>query len=394
MNSNDFLNKKLVFLFALSCGSIVANLYYSQTLIPLIVSDLHMDPQLSGFIVTLTQIGYGVGLLLVVPLADLVENRKLIIISFVLISLSIIGILFSSTVWLFFLFCFLLGLTGIAAQIILPLVTHYVAAEEHGKIVGNVMSGLFFGIMLSRPVASALAHLGGWKTVFIFSVIIMMILAVILHCKLPKRFPGNKASYFQLISSFPQIFKQYPILRRRAAYQAIIFAVFSLFWSSIAILLMGDFYSYSQDKIALFAFVGAMGACVAPLAGRFADKGWTKGATVISTLLAILACLIAQYDKGHSLVALIIAALLLDIAAPCNVVLGQRAIYALAPEIRGRLNALYAALLFFGGAVGSALSGYLYTGGGWLRVMVIATGLSIVVFLYALSDWLPGFIKK
>lgn len=334
-------SRKLVLLFALSCGGMVANLYYAQILIPLIVTGLHMNPKLSGMIVTLSQVGYGLGLLLLVPLSDLVENRRLILASFGLSILSLVGILFSKSAAVFFFSSFMLGLTGVAAQIILPLVAHLTPIAERGKVVGNVMSGLFLGIMLSRPVASALAHLGSWRTVFAFSIVLMSVLTGLLYRFLPKRIPEHRVSYFQLLSSFIHIFKQYPILRRRAVYQAMLFCVLSLFWSAIAILLVGDFYHYSQDKIALFAFVGAMGACVAPLSGRLADKGWTNGATVLTILLAILAFLCAGYDKGQAIIALIIAALLLDIAVPCNAVLGQRAIYNLAPEIRGRLNALY-----------------------------------------------------
>ncbi|MCD6055068.1 MAG: ynfM 2 [Gammaproteobacteria bacterium] len=388
------ITRKLVFLFALSCGGMVANLYYMQTLIPLIVADLHLNPQLSGLIVTLTQIGYGTGLLLIVPLSDIVESRKLIMASFGLVFLSLLGLLFAKSDFVFFSLCFVLGLTGIAAQLILPLVAHLTPVEQRGKVVGNVMSGLFLGIMLSRPIASGLAHWGGWKTVFICSAVLMIILGLLLYRYLPKRQPARGLSYFQLIASFPAIVKQYPILRRRAAYQAMIFGVFSLFWSSIATLLMGDFYHYSQDKIALFAFVGAMGACVAPFAGRFADKGWTKGATVVSILLAVLAFFIAKYDRGHSITALIIAALLLDVAAPCNVVLGQRAIYALAPEIRGRLNALYTSLFFVGGAMGSALSGYLYVQGGWSLVTTVGIIIASFAVVYAGADYFPAFVKK
>jgi predicted MFS family arabinose efflux permease len=384
------MTRGLTFLLALACGAIVANLYYSQTLIASISNDLHLNLKLSGFIVTLTQFGYGAGLLFIAPLSDLIENRRLIIVLLALTFLSLLGMIFLETPLLFLLFCFLLGLTSAAAQVIIPFVAHITPIEKRGQVVGNVMSGLLLGIMLSRPMASFFTHFFSWRAIFIFSAAFMVLLMILLHRFFPTRKPEHNLSYAKLIASFPFIFKSYPVLRRRAIYQAMLFCVFNLFWTSVAVLLMGPFFNYTQETVAWFAFVGATGALTAPIAGRLADRGYTKIATGIAIFLAVLACLIASWHHGHSLMALVIAALILDIGVACNLILGQRSIYALAPEIRGRLNGLYVAIFFVGGGIGSALSAYLYRLGGWNFIIYAGCTVSLLVFCYFIVECLQN----
>lgn len=381
------ITRGLTFLLALACGAVVANLYYAQTLITSISLDLHLNLKLSGLIVTLTQVGYGLGLLFIVPLSDLVENRRLLIVLLCLTFLSLLGIIFSETSWVFLFFCLVLGITTVAAQVILPFVAHLTSIEKRGAIVGKVMSGLLMGIMLSRPIASFLSYLFSWQAVFIFSATFMLLLIFLFKRFFPQRQPEHALSYRQLMASFPKIFKSYPILRRRAFYHALLFFVFSLFWTSIAMLLMGDFFHYTQEKVALFALVGATGALTAPIAGRIADKGWTRQATGVAILLVCASCLISKWHHGYSITALVLSALILDVGVACNVVLGQRSIYALAPEIRGRLNGLYVSLFFMGGAIGSGLSGYLYKLGGWSAIANAGVIVSVFTLLYFLTEY-------
>ena len=380
------MTRGLTFLLALACGAIVANLYYAQTLITLIGSDLHLNLKLSGFIVTLTQLGYGAGLLFIAPLSDLLENRRLIIVLLALTFLSLLGIIFSPTSSTLLLFCFLLGLTSASAQVIIPFVAHITPIEKRGQVVGTVMSGLLLGIMLSRPLASLFTHFFSWQAIFVFSAVFMLLLIFLLHHFFPTRRPKHNLSYVKLIASFPLIFKSYPVLRRRALYQASLFCVFNLFWTSIAMLLMGPFFNYSQETVALFAFVGATGALMAPIAGRLADKGHTQIATGVAIILVGLACIIARWHNGHSMIALVISALILDIGVASNLILGQRTIYALAPEIRGRLNGLYVAIFFIGGGIGSALSAYLYRLGGWNFITYAGFIVSLFVFFYFMTE--------
>lgn len=392
MNNNDIyaheLTTGLIFILSIACGSIVANIYYSQTLVVLIGNYLHLNIQLTGLIVTLTQIGYCTGLLFIVPLADIIENRKLIVGLLCLTCLSLLSIVFAPTSMIFLICCFVLGLTAVAAQIIIPLAAHFTPYEKRGKVVGNIMCGLLLGVMLARPMASWMADTFTWQAIFIFSAILMLLLALFLYYLLPTRIPEHTVSYVKLICSLPLIFLAYSALRRRTVYQAMLFGMFSLFWTSIAMLLMGDSYHYSQSHVAIFALAGAIGALAAPIAGIVADRGWTKPATGICIIMVFSAFMLAKLYSTHFVVVLI-AALLLDAGTSFNLVLGQRTIYALAPEIRGRLNGLYMALFFIGGSIGSGLSAYLYAQGGWNYITNAGTIISILTFFYFLSEYWP-----
>jgi predicted MFS family arabinose efflux permease len=375
------LNSALIFIAALACGAAVANLYYAQTLIANIADYLHLNLKLAGIIVTLTQIGYGLGLLFIVPMADLFENRRLICATLLATSLSLLGLLFSHSTFAVLTFFFLLGLTCVSAQIIIPLMTHLAPEEIRGKTVGNIMIGLTLGILLARPAASWFADLFMWKAVYIFSLMLILPLALVLQKMLPQRQPEKTASYWQILSSLPNIWLRYNTLRRRAIYHFFIFGTFSLFWTAIALLLLGPPFNYSHSQIALFALAGISGILAAPIGGRLADRNYTRLATGLCMAAVALAFIIA-YIGRDSVIALIIAALLLDAGVSCNVVLGQRAIYMLAPQERGRINGIYIMVFFLGGALGSALSSYIYANGGWTYICVTGLASAVLIFGY------------
>lgn len=383
---NFITTNGLIFIFAVASGGIVANLYYAQTLLSPIGHSINLPPSLIGFIVTFIQWGYVVGLLFIVPLVDFTENRRLIITLLCLSCFFLLGLAFIKTSMIFLLFCFLLGVSLVAPPIMLPFASHILPVEKHGQVIGKIMSGALFGIMFARPLASGLTEIFSWKAVFIFSVIFMAILVGLFYYLLPKRTPKHQLSYWKLLSSMPIIFKSYPVLRRRALYHAMLFGIFCLFWSSVAMLLSNHIFHYSQGQIALFAFAGATGGFAAPIAGRIGDRGWIRPGTAIAIIIVIVAFIIAKISGEHSVIALVISALLLDIGVAGNVVLGQKALFSLEPEIRGRLNSLYVASFFMGGAVGSAMAGYLFVHWGWSYITDLGVVVSIVTFIYFLSE--------
>ena len=384
---NYKLTKGMIFILAVACGGIVANLYYSQTVVILIANYLNMNTELAGLIVMLTQIGYCLGLLFIVPLADILENKKLIITLLVLIAICLFAVISTHVGIIFLLLSFLIGAMAVSAQIIVPLVAHFTPIETRGKVVGTVMSGLFLGIMLSRPTASFVADTFSWKYIYIFSGVFMLLLAAILYFKLPTRLPQHKSTYKKLIMSLPSILIQYPILRKRSLYHATIFGVFSMFWTSIAILLMSEAYHYSQAQVALFAFVGAVGAFISPIAGRLADSGYTRVSTGAAIVFVGVACVLSKFHYGHISI-LVLAAILLDAGAAGNLVLGQRAIYGLPAEVRSRLNGLYMSIFFMGGAIGSGVSGFLYAHGGFDYIANAGIIVSILIFIYFSIEYL------
>lgn len=379
----------MTFLLAAACGLIAANIYYAQPLAGPISAALGLSPQAAGLVVTLTQIGYGAGLLLVVPLGDLVENRKLALIMIGVATLGLLGAAVSSSAAPFLAASLLIGLGSVAVQVLVPYAAHMAPEAVRGRVVGNVMSGLMLGIMLARPVSSFVAELSSWHVVFLASAAAMIALALVLTRALPPRTPASRLRYGELLASMGHLAATTPILQRRALYHACLFGAFSLFWTTTPLLLAGPVFGLSQGGIALFALAGVAGSVAAPIAGRVADHGWTRPATIFAMLAVASAFLmthLALLGSMWSLGLLVIAAIVLDFGVSANMTLGQRAIFALGPEFRSRLNGLYMASFFIGGAIGSAVGGWAYAQGGWTLASWIGFALPVAALTFVVLE--------
>ncbi|KZE84226.1 MFS transporter [Paenibacillus elgii] len=379
----------LTILLAAACGIIVANLYYAQPLIGLISSSIGLSESSAGFIVTLTQIGYVVGLLFIVPLGDIVENRRLIVVSLLLTAVALAAAAMAKQPLLFLGASLFIGLGSVATQVLVPFASYLATETTRGRVVGNIMSGLLLGIMLSRPLSSLVADLFGWHAIFALSAAAVVILAIVLSKVLPARRPATSTHYAVLLGSMWHLLRTTPILRRRAAYHACVFATFSLFWTTVPLLLSGPVFHFSQKAIALFALAGVAGAVAAPVAGRLADRGWTRLGTWIAlatVVISVLLPLMIQTGSPIGIAVLVISAILLDAGVSANLVFGQRAIFSLGPEIRSRLNGLFMALFFFGGAIGSAIGGWAYASGGWSTVLWIGIAFPVAAMLYFATE--------
>lgn len=383
------ISKWLTLLLAAACGIIVANLYYAQPLVGVISSSIGLSANSSGLIVTLTQIGYVVGLLFIVPLGDIVDNRRLVVTSLLLTGVALAITAMSKQAAPFLAASFVIGIGSVAAQVLVPFASYLASDSSRGRVVGNVMSGLLLGIMLSRPLSSLVADFLGWHAVFALSAAAIIILAIVLSKVLPARKPMTDTRYTALLGSMWHLLRTTPILRRRAAYHAFVFATFSLFWTTVPLLLSGPVFHFSQINIALFALVGVAGAIAAPIAGRLADRGWTKPATWIALATvagSMLLPLMIRTVSITGIVILVVSAILLDAGVSANLVLGQRALFSLSPEIRSRLNGLFMAIFFFGGAIGSAIGGWTYATGGWSAVLWIGMAFPIAALLYFATE--------
>jgi predicted MFS family arabinose efflux permease len=373
----------LVFLLAASCGIIVANIYYAQPLVGLIAPSIGLSPRTASVIVTLTQLGYAAGLLLLVPLGDIVENRLLLTVCVACAILPLLAAGLAHSGGLFLAASAAIGLTSVAVQMLVPLAANLAPDHLRGRIVGNVMSGLLLGILLARPAASLIADAFGWRAVFFASAVLMFGLAIVFRSVLPARRPEASHRYGALLVSLLVLPLREPVLRRRAAYQFAAFGCFSLFWTAAPLLLSSRF-GYSQAGIAIFALVGAAGALAAPVAGRLADRDFGRGGTAVALLMVVAAFLLAAGGGLwlHSVVALALAGVLLDSGVQACLVFGQRAIYGLAPSMRSRLNGIFMAMFFCGGALGSALTSPVLTHFGWSGIcaMGVAAPLSALAY--------------
>ena len=379
----------VILTLAAACGLLVANIYYAQPLIAEIAQSLGLATGAAGLIVTMSQVGYGLGLMFVVPLGDLVENRKLILISVALSAVALACAAFAPSAGVFLACAAVIGLGSVAVQVLIPLAAHLAPDATRGRVVGMVSSGLMLGIMLARPVSSFIAAQSSWRVVFAISSAAMVLLAAGLSRALPLRAPQTGMTYGELMGSMVHLIKGTPVLRRRAFYQGCLFFAFSLFWTTTPLLLGGPRYHLTQNGIALFALAGVSGAIAAPIAGRVADRGWSRPATGAAIALVVLALLGSMFIPQGSIVALLLmaaVAIAVDFGVQANLIFGYRAIFAVAPEARGRLNGVYLSTAFVGGAIGSALGAWAYARGGW----PLASSVGLTLPTLALARFLVG----
>jgi predicted MFS family arabinose efflux permease len=361
---------------AFACGASVANLYYAQPLLELISQSFGVSRGAATLVVTVTQIGYAVGLALLLPLGDLLENRKLTSRTLIVTAAALTVAAFSPYFWIFLMASVLIGVTSVVAQILVPLAAHLAPPDSRGKFVGQVMTGLLLGIMLARSVSSFAAAAWGWRSIYAISAVLMLVTSLALVVVLPRRQPGHKAKYGTLLASILVLARTEPVLRRRAVTQACLFGAFTVFWTAIAYELI-DKHHLSQAGVAVFALVGAAGAAAAPIAGRLGDAGHGSVSRLAALGLGVVALVLAGCGASN-LYLLAAAGVLLDLAVQSHQVLSLRDIYALHPDARARVNAVYMTSVFLGGALASAITALLLQHWGWTGIALFAAALPTV----------------
>ena len=369
----------LVLLLAVACGVTVANLYYAQPLLPELRRQFGLSTAQAGTLITVTQLGYASGMVLLVPLGDRLENRRLVtgLLSITTLAVLVAGAAPSYEVLLGA--CLVIGCTAVVAQVLVPYAADLATDETRGRVVGRVVSGLLTGILLSRVLGSLLADATSWRVVYLVSAGLMAVLVLTLRTALPPRQPTTRVPYGQLIRSTGRLFR-HALLRRRALYQSSMFGAFSAFWTTIAFVLTSSPYHYTQLGVGLFALAGAAGAAVAPLAGRWADRGIARPMTAVA--LVITACSFALVGLGRNHIVLLgLGAVLLDMGVQITLILGQHRIYQIDPTARARLNSAYIATFFVGGALGSQVGSIAYHAGGWAAVCTFGTTLPVLALL-------------
>jgi predicted MFS family arabinose efflux permease len=380
-------SRALVTLVAIASGALVANLYYAQPLIDRIGLELGISPHLAGSLTSITQIGYGLGLFFLVSLADLVENKRLVLINLALTAVALVcAAMATSAVW-FFAASLCVGICSTSAQVLVPYISHLVPEAKRGQIVGNVMAGLLGGIMLARPVALVISAQFGWRAVFLFSAVLMVGIGFALLRLMPMRRPPGGKHYLQILFSMAELLREMPSLRRRALYQSVMFCVFNMFWTAAPIMLSARF-GLSEYGIAAFALAGAGGALAAPLAGRLADRGKTRAMTIGAILtLAVTSYAAGWVADAHWLLTLVLLTVLFDAAVQTNQITSQRMIFSGPQESRGRVNAIYMTINFIGGAIGSVLGTITYAAGGWeLTALTGGTMGVLLLLIYVVLD--------
>ncbi|GAA1524844.1 MFS transporter [Actinomadura kijaniata] len=369
------LGRGLLFLMSAATGLSVASNYFAHPLLDLFSRELNLGTSMAAMIVTAAQIGYGAGLLLLVPLGDLLERRKLAVGLFMVTAASLLvsatapngAVLLAGTV--------LTAFASVAAQVLVPFAAALAAPEQRGRVVGTVMTGLLLGALLSRTVSGGLSELGGWRTVYWVNALLMAAMAALLWRALPAMRSDAGLSYPALIKSTLLLFREEPVLRWRAGIGALSFAAFNGVWVALAFLLARPPYGWTEAAIGLFGLVGVGGPIAASMAGRQADRGGAQRVTGVGTL-GMLASWGLLALGGSSLPWLLGGLILLSLAQQGLLVANQNVVYALRPEARNRLNAAFMTSNFVGGAAGSALVSVAWVNGGWSGVVLLGTVLS------------------
>ncbi|MBF8723082.1 MULTISPECIES: MFS transporter [Pseudomonas] len=376
------LSRALILLMATATGLAVASNYYAQPLLHSIAEQFGLDTASAGTIVIAAQLSYGAGLLLLAPLGDMFEQRRLII---CMVAIATLGLVISacapSLPWLL-LGTALTGLFSVVAQVLVPMAATLSAPEQRGRAVGTLMSGLLLGILLARTAAGFMAELGGWRSIYVLAAALMALTAIALYRSLPQHHTHAGLKYPALIGSVFRLFIEEPVLRLRSLLGLLAFSLFALFWTPLAFLLANEPYHYSDAVIGLFGLAGAAGALSANWAGRLADRGQGSLGTTVG-LVALLLSWVPLGFAQSSLVALLVGVLLLDLAVQLIHVSNQNAVIVLRPQARTRLNAGYITCYFIGGALGSLLGTQLFQRQGWMGI--VTAGL--IIGAVALGVW-------
>lgn len=390
MNENAGLSRAMAALFALACGTIVANVYYAQPLLATLAAAFGRPVSDLGYLVTLTQLGYAAGFVLIVPLGDVLERRALVL-RLLAANIAALGIIvWSPNYATFAAGCVLLGVTSCSTQILIPMAASLADPASRGRAVGVVMSGLLLGVLLARIVAGYVAHWAGWRAIYAIAMAASIAIAFVLAIALPRSTqPGARLRYASLIASLAQLMRREPLLVLRSVYGALAFACFSVVWTGLTFVLSRPPYGYDEAHIGLFGIVGVIGALAAQSAGRLVDRGHenkSSGAFAAAILLAF--ALLA--GGGTSLPLLIAGTLLLDVGVQGLHIVNQSVIFAIDESARSRIMTAYLASYFVGGAAGSSAAGAAYAADGWPGVCAAGgalAGIALLVWIGTQSLW-------
>jgi predicted MFS family arabinose efflux permease len=368
-------------LLAVACGAAVANNYYAQPLLHTIGASFGVPGSTAGLLVTAAQVGYAAGLAFLVPLGDAAERRRLITGMMVVTSAALAAAAAAPDIAALGSALAVVGVTTVAAQIIVPMTASLAAEQQRGRAVGTVMSGLMIGVLMARLISGLVAATAGWRPVYAIAAVIMLLLAALLRRTLPAVEPSGSSPYRALLRSVLSLIRDEPVLRQRMILGAVAMGSFSILWTSVTFLLSGPPYRYGSAIIGLFSLAGLAGAIAAPQIGRLADRGHGRLAT-LGTIVILLASWGLLALGAHWLAALIPGIAALDLGAQALHISNQSDIYALRAEVHSRLNTAYMVAYFTGGAVMSAAASLVFSAVGWggvclLGVLTAAAGLAV-----------------
>jgi predicted MFS family arabinose efflux permease len=373
-------SRALVALLALAAGFAVAALYYSQPLLGVLASEMHADSRVLGLVPTFTQLGYAAGILLLAPLGDRFDRKRIIVLKAGALAVALLASALAPGVSFLLATSAALGITATMAQDIVPAAATLAPDAQRGKIVGTVMTGLLLGILLSRVLSGSVAEHFGWRSVYLVASAIMVAVGIACWRGLPRFAPTTQLPYGALLGSMVALWRRHAALRRCTLSQGLLFMAFGAYWSTLALMLHHDFH-LGSEVAGSYGLAGAAGALAAPLAGRLADR---KGPELVMRLGAALAAVsfaimgLAPWLSTQAQLVLIgLSAVGFDFGSQASLIAHQTVVYGVEPPARSRLNALFFTCLFIFMAAGAGLGSYALAAWGWQGVVALSTLASV-----------------
>jgi len=385
-NIHPQLTSFTLWIMTIATCLVVANIYYNQPLLADIAHTFKITDKKAQQVSLFTQIGYATGLLFIIPLADMLKRKRLILIDFALVIISLLISAVAPSVLVLTVAGFLVGLSSVIPQLLIPMAAHLAKTEERGKKIGFVMSGLLIGILLSRTLSGFIGEHFGWRTMYYIATGLMVAMWLMIFFFLPEVEPDYKGNYKSLMKSLIHLVKTQPKLRMAAFRGALCFAGFSAFWTTLVFLLKQPQFNEGSSVAGLFGLIGAFGALAAGLMGRLSDKMDSYKLSGY-TLLLVFVSFIIFYFSSHSLIGLVIGVIVLDMGVQATHISNQSIIFALIPEARNRLNTVYMVCYFIGGASGTFLASQVWKSYQWTGVCAIGALLAAIALAAHLINY-------
>lgn len=381
--SQPKLTTGILWLMAISSGLVVANNYYNQPLLGLMAKDFNVSESKISGITMFTQIGYAFGLFFFIPLGDMFRRKRMILIDFIFIIISLLSMAMSPSVELLFPISFIIGFTSVIPQLFIPMAATLATPDKKAKAVGFVMSGLLVGILGSRVLSGYIGDIWGWKEMYYIATFVMIILWILIYLQLPEVYPNFKGGYKELMFSLSHLFKSDPSLRLSALRGGLSFASLSAFWTPLVFHLEKDFHLTSGNASNLagkFGLAGIAGAITAAFLGGIINK-YNKSTLMIIFIVTIIISWFIFYSFGNSYIGLIIGVILIDIGVQASHITNQSIIFSGHPDATNRVNTIYMTSYFIGGALGTLMTGYSFEVFGWNGVTFVGGSIAIIMLI-------------
>jgi predicted MFS family arabinose efflux permease len=375
------LTRPLRTTMAIACGLGISNVYYNQPLLAQIARTFHASAGQVGILPTLTQMGFALGVFFVAPLGDVLERRRLILTMLALVTVSLVAAALAPNLACLAAFSLAIGVTSVISTLVLPFAIALARPDERGATVGNIVSAMLIGILLSRTLSGAIGQLWGWRVMYTIASGLMIALALALRALLPRSQPPTTLSYGNLLRSMLGFLRTKPVLREATLNGMLLYAALSAFWATLVFLIEGPAYRYGPAVAGMFGLVAAGGALLAPLVGRMADRHSPRFLVGIATC-GMLAGFLLLWAFGSYLWGLIAGIIILDVAAQSATISNQASVYSLASEAHSRLYTVYRAAYSLGGSFGAYLGAYGWSVAGWSGVCAVGVGLLVMALLF------------